>query len=1243
MLQVQIQMSLERFPHLSFDHPAHIPLALAAARRVANTPTIVLSAYSQLLQLGFGVNDSQIISEISKVVHKHPYFTRFNVDSLLNFAVYLHHPKKRIGFSNSYRTGSVTFQTEQVAKLFLELCGGVSPRIRIIAAFRPIEFKPSKFPAKSHVVENIRKLSFSDPLELQRQEEKLRLLGSSVVHLTEIQFGWECRDEVFSVEYARRTPCNLYFSRLRRQFEISLAHEDGYHQNIVVSLSQIQRVAASKDAFESSVIFHLASAPRFELGPVLPVIESGDDQSQDPRHNRLRMTSLKSDVHQRVVAYVSSTLRILCSPSEYDQFVELWELSEAHLTILHTNFRVEYREAFSQKYLEEVQRWVEFLGWPLAFQVDACLRNGTMDPKEILQVKPDIEELLKDEGEEHCAGLLRFYREQLQMMWYSEASQSQESVKDCFQRCRDEYRHSPAPVAEGLFYCLHVFITPSGVRLDGPFPEQTNRVIRKYPENKDHFLRVTFVEEDNFRFRFDTRTNARSFIDSHVGGILRNGLTIAGRRFEFLHYSQSALKDHAVWFILPFDDASTKCRVDAKSIIESLGTFTDLQFDKKLIYCPARYAARISQAFTTTDSSISIDPGEIIIEDDIIGETGSCFTDGVGTVSRELADEMWKLLCAKKRRGFRSRGHPRPRAFQIRFRGSKGMISVDHTLPGRVLVLRPSMIKFEAAEKEIEIAGVFNKPRKMLLNRPLIMLLEGLGVSGHIFLELQKQALQNIKDATGSLETISTVFENYGLGQSFRLTSCLQKLAGLRPGWMPCDAFYNKVTRVAIFHILRDLKHRARIPVPGWTLVGVADVHSYLKEGEVFVCIEEERGRRKFLEGLVCISRSPTIHPGDVQVARAIGAPPPDSPFLKEALANSLVFATKGKRSLPSCLGGGDLDGDLYNITDYRELLPRTVYPPASYATAERKELDHPSTRDDVIDFIVDYINADNVGIIATNWLIIADQSLHGIHDPDCLKLAKLHSDAVEYAKTGRAVPMDQVPRLQHPAKPDWAEPEIGESSELGSIKYYPSQRAIGRLYREIDLSEASVGLMLEDSRPNRLSGMMHRLSLHRDTHEDGPKMSNPLWKAVKSKVEEFTEDLSISEKQSRNINDIFRKYCQELQWICSTYTINNRRHSRLTEAEVFVGTIKTKTPQRRRRSDLIGKLRERTMQLVTDVKYDLVGDDDMPKLGRLRLAWAAWQLSIKEQKFGAASFFWVALSSLFDAIKSIEEEDIED
>lgn len=185
-----------------------------------------------------------------------------------------------------------------------------------------------------------------------------------------------------------------------------------------------------------------------------------------------------------------------------------------------------------------------------------------------------------------------------------------------------------------------------------------------------------------------------------------------------------------VWFVKPFRDDNDR-RINAQTIIKSLGEFKNLSWDPKLIYCPARYGARISQAFTATDSSVSVEAEEIIPIEDIEVEKIAngilvgqwCFTDGVGTISRDLARAVWAQLQARSRRGKQNKTYPR--ALQIRFQGSKGMLSVDHTLSGRAICLRPSMIKFEAPNSlEIEIARAFDKCGKYYLNRPLITLLE---------------------------------------------------------------------------------------------------------------------------------------------------------------------------------------------------------------------------------------------------------------------------------------------------------------------------------------------------------------------------------------------------------------------------------------------------------------------------------------------------------------------------------------
>jgi len=334
--------------------------------------------------------------------------------------------------------------------------------------------------------------------------------------------------------------------------------------------------------------------------------------------------------------------------------------------------------------------------------------------------------------------------------------------------------------------------------------------------------------------------------------------------------------------------------MNAARIVSSLGTFHNLAFDKNLIYCPARYAARLSQAFTATDA-VKVDVEEVIQIEDICTSDGKYqFTDGVGTLSKELSRNIWAQLRKTKRRRLPKEVPP---AYQIRFMGSKGMISVDHTLSGSVICLRPSMIKFLTAEavNDIEIARAFDKPGPYFLNRPLIMLLEGLGVPYGVFEKFQDEAVQTTRKAASSLKEAASLLECHGLGTSYRLPWILNHLEKLSLNSIPDDDFYKEMLKNATHHVLRDLKNHSRIPVPGaWTLVGVADTHRYLQENQIFTCIKPISGGRKYLSGRVLISRSPTIHPGDVRIVEAIGAPPPGSCFEEEALPNTVVFSVQG-------------------------------------------------------------------------------------------------------------------------------------------------------------------------------------------------------------------------------------------------------------------------------------------------------------------------------------------------------------
>jgi RNA-dependent RNA polymerase len=275
------------------------------------------------------------------------------------------------------------------------------------------------------------------------------------------------------------------------------------------------------------------------------------------------------------------------------------------------------------------------------------------------------------------------------------------------------------------------------------------------------------------------------------------------------------------------------------------------------------------------------------------------------------------------------------------------------------------------------------------------------------------------------------------------------------------------------------------------------------------------------------------------------------------------------------------------------------------------------------------------LGIVAVNWLIIADQSLNGIFDQDCLTLADLHSDAVDYQKSGQPVPVRKIPKLKFRQRPDWSAPETVNPD---SAHYYKSQRAIGKLFRAIDLpavrdqrraSEEQYHRLTDDDASD-LGELLSRLDL--DTNED------PIYLAVTSQVTRF---IALQQPVAEDLLPMFERFQMELQRICATHTLSHARSAILTEEEAVIGTIVAKTSQRRRRKELMSRMREQTDLLVRGIREELAGDDGSSREEWLERAYACWSYSLAfGKRFGAKSFGFVALGSIFEAIKAIEDAD---
>jgi RNA-dependent RNA polymerase len=130
-----------------------------------------------------------------------------------------------------------------------------------------------------------------------------------------------------------------------------------------------------------------------------------------------------------------------------------------------------------------------------------------------------------------------------------------------------------------------------------------------------------------------------------------------------------------------------------------------------------------------------------------------------------------------------------------------------------------------------------------MLYRPLIAILEHLGVATDWFLRLQTLALSEANDTLLSISEDAAEFLNTRhLGRPYGFPAIIRGLkkygisrAILEDAPHPMLDFFLRSLSVAIVHVDRELKYRARIRVPwGHSLVGVADVHKELEEWCVY-------------------------------------------------------------------------------------------------------------------------------------------------------------------------------------------------------------------------------------------------------------------------------------------------------------------------------------------------------------------------------------------------------------------------
>ncbi|KAE8408721.1 RNA dependent RNA polymerase-domain-containing protein [Aspergillus pseudonomiae] len=603
-----------------------------------------------------------------------------------------------------------------------------------------------------------------------------------------------------------------------------------------------------------------------------------------------------------------------------------------------------------------------------------------------------------------------------------------------------------------------VNVTPTRITLHGPEMEPQNRILRKFPNHHEYFIRVQFCDENGEDLLFNAKVDFKD-IFARFKDIMTKGIQIAGRTYNFLGFSHSSLRSHTVWFSSPFVDDNGHMQTYF-SIISAIGKFSH-------ITSPARCAARIGQAFTETPFMVPLEKHRVrvsTIPDLTSPDDSRVFSDGVGAISKEVVASIWADIPLK-------RGNPT--CFQIRLGGAKGMLAADTRLPSAVIQIRPSMIKFDSEDMQnLEICNMASRPYPMVLNRQVIKILEDMGAPQDWFFQMQNEELTRLQSITVSTDKTARFLKDKGVGECIGLYRLYRQCYWTRLNYKN-DGFLRAIVEAVVLRELRLLKHKARIPVEkGMTLYGVIDETAFLQEGEVYVTFDRMEGQYAAPPGPghVLVTRSPALHCGDIQ--RAQNVLPPEDHHLRYH-RNCIVFSQKGSRDLPSKLSGGDLDGDLYHVIWDPDLESVETFAPADYPRPTSIDIGRVVEVGDMAAFFVEFMRSDILGMIAIRHMIMADQAESGTRDASCRVLAGLHSKAVDFSKTGIPVNMMDMPRVNR-YRPDFLAPgpqtRLYNKSKIGleqhvshanyddndddveePYRYYKSEKILGKLFRAID------------------------------------------------------------------------------------------------------------------------------------------------------------------------------------------------
>eukprot|EP01117_Protostelium_nocturnum_P016140 TRINITY_DN6333_c0_g3_i1.p1 TRINITY_DN6333_c0_g3~~TRINITY_DN6333_c0_g3_i1.p1 ORF type:complete len:985 (-),score=283.69 TRINITY_DN6333_c0_g3_i1:968-3922(-) len=512
------------------------------------------------------------------------------------------------------------------------------------------------------------------------------------------------------------------------------------------------------------------------------------------------------------------------------------------------------------------------------------------------------------------------------------------------------------------------------------------RAFRAVGNDMKRFLMVQFPRESSWN-----KKRRKELIRK----CMNEGVEFDGKKYSYLGFTENDISLMKQVYFLEKEDFT------CESLLKYFGDLDEVWRKDGV-----KYFSRFGMCFSASIPVMKIPKDKVMRIADRVIPKKKCdgiinvgewnFTDGCGIITPSVAETIREKLDLKRP----------PSVVQFRWGGAKGVLVVHppETIQkilksmGRggeyrndtMMYLRDSNYKFNSSLEDLEILGYSRvKNRDAALNDNIVLILNDLGVPYMNIRQLFSWQLDKIMSMSKDHKSIKKFIHYFSRTFDSTLSNKLWEMILCN---VPLDDPHVKNIITAFQKTeLTTLENKLRVEVPNSHLIyGVADDTQTLKPGEVYATFGEGP-----LFGDVVVFRHPSYHPGDVQKLKAVC--PPELLHLTQPC---IVFPTVGDRPIPDTMGGGDLDGDLFFVSNCSLIIPPNNEAPADYSAARGiSHYKQMGMKEAALEFFCEFPEKNMTGKFANVWNRVAQ--LYDCRHPLVRKIASSFGRSIDSSKSG--------------------------------------------------------------------------------------------------------------------------------------------------------------------------------------------------------------------------------------------------